>query len=274
MRIAFNNPEKEELFRQNGYVVIPNLLNDEDIERFSQFYISIPAASEDTFYSSHWNKDKEYRKHIDNFIRPILFNKTQDLFFDYRPVYGYFLVKMPGEKGTVTVHQDWMLVDESKFVGITIWIPLIDTNLSNGSFQVMENSHKFLSQIRGSNTHFPYRSNLEEVQKSFLSNINMRKGDAIIFDHRLAHASLPNLSNDPRVAVGLVVLPKEAPMIHYYFNPDKKEVSLYRVDDSFLTDFGLKDKPDQYDFIGKIPFSNPILPTENLVTSYAIHKGI
>ena len=145
MRIAFNNPEKEELFRENGYLIIPNLLNNEDIERFSKFYTSIPAASEDTFYSSHWNNDKEYRKHVDSFIRPILFDKIKDLIHDYRPVYGYYLVKMPGEKGTVSVHQDWMLVDESKFVGITIWIPLIDTNLSNGSFQVMENSHKFLS---------------------------------------------------------------------------------------------------------------------------------
>ncbi len=274
MRIAFNEPALEESFRQNGYVVITNLLNDEDIERFTRFYNSIPAASEDTFYSSHWNNDKAYRKHVDNFIRPILFSKTQDLFLDYRPVYGYYLVKMPGEKGTVSIHQDWMLVDESKFAGITIWIPLVDTNLSNGSFQVIENSHKFLSQIRGSNTHFPYRSNLEEVHNTFLSNINLGKGDAIIFDHRLAHASLPNLSKDPRVAVGLVVLPKEASIMHYYFEPDKKQASLYRVDDDFLIDFGLKDKPDRYTFISKIPFTNPVLPTENLATSYAIHKGI
>lgn len=274
MRIAFNNPEKEELFRQNGYLIIPNLLNEEDIEKFAKFYSSIPAASDDTFYSSHWNNDKEYRKYVDSYIRPILFDKTQDLLLDYRPVYGYYLVKMPGEKGTVFIHQDWMLVDESKFAGLTIWIPLVDTHLGNGSFQVIENSHKFLSHIRGSNTHFPYRSNLEEVHEKFLSNISMRKGDAIIFDHRLAHASLPNLSIHPRVAVGLVVLPKEAPMIHYYFDSDKKEASLYRVDDNFLIDFGLKDKPDKYTFIKKVSFTNPILPTENLAISYEINKGI
>ncbi|HUH75704.1 MAG TPA: phytanoyl-CoA dioxygenase family protein [Chitinophagales bacterium] len=274
MRIAFNNFEHEELFRENGYLIIPNFLNEEDIKNFSKFQSSIPAASDDTFYSSHWNNDKEYRKHVDSFIRPILFEKAKDLLLDYRPVYGYYLVKMPGDKGTVSVHQDWMLVDESKFAGLTIWIPLIDTHLGNGSFQIMENSHKFLSQIRGSNTHFPYRSNLEEVQETFLSNINMGKGDAIIFDHRLAHGSLPNLSNHPRVAVGLVVLPKEAAMIHYYFNPDKKEASLYQVDDNFLIDFGLKDQPDQYTFIKTVPFTNPILPTENLAISYEINKGI
>lgn len=274
MRVAFKDFLLEESFRHNGYVVIPNLLNEEEIEKFEKFYNTIPAASEDTFYSSHWNNDKAYRKNVDNFIRPILYDKTQGFFEDYRPIYGYYLVKMPGEKGTVSIHQDWMLVDESKYSGITIWIPLVDTHLGNGSFQVVQNSHKFLSQIRGSNTHFPYRSNLEEVHDTFLSNINLGKGDAIIFDHRLAHASLPNLSSHPRVAVGLVVLPREAPMIHYYFEPDKKQVSLYTVDDNFLIDFGLKDNPNRYTYIRSMPFTNPILPTENLATSYAIHKGI
>ena len=274
MRTAFIVNDKEKKFRENGYVIVPNLLNNEDIEKFSQFYNSIPAASGDTFYSSHWNSEAAYRKHVDSHIRPLLYNKVKDLFNDYRPIYGYFLVKMPGEKGLVSVHQDWMLVDESKYAGITIWIPLVDTNLNNGSFQIVENSHKFLSQIRGSNTHFPYRQNLDEVHDRFLSNINMQKGDAVIFDHRLAHASLPNYTNLPRVAVGLVVLPKEAPMIHYYFNHQKEEASLYEVDDNFLIDFGLKDQPDRYRFINKIHFTNPILPIENLATSYTIHKGI
>ncbi|MCO5249517.1 MAG: phytanoyl-CoA dioxygenase family protein [Chitinophagales bacterium] len=274
MRTVFKSLNNETSFQENGYIIVQDLLNIDEIQTFGNFYKSIPRASNDTFYSSHWNSDKSYREHIDHFIRPILYEKTKDIFLNYRPIYGYFLVKMPGEKGEVSVHQDWMLVDESKYAGITVWIPLVDTNLHNGSFHIVENSHKFLSQIRGSNTHFPYRGNLSEVHERFLTNIELKKGDAVIFDHRLAHASLPNKSNQDRVAVGIVMLPQEAPMIHYYFDQDKKEVSLYKVDDNFLIDFGLRDKPDHYEYIRKMHFTNPILPIENLATSYEIHKGI
>lgn len=274
MRKVFVNSIADQSMRDNGYWVIKNLLTSEDIEKFTDYHTRIPAASKDTFYSSHWNDDAQYRKKVDQFIRPILFEKVKDKLQDYRPVYGYFLVKMSGEKGTVSIHQDWMLVDESRFVGVTMWIPLVDTTLENGSFQVIENSHKFLSQIRGSNTHFPYRGDLQDVHNRFLTNINLKKGDAILFDHKLAHASLPNFTKDPRVAVGLVVLPQEAEMVHYYFDHQQKEVRLYEVDDNFLLEFGLRDHPDKYKFIKKMNFTNPILPIENLETAYSIHKGI
>lgn len=276
MRQPFKDQNHNIGFADNGYIIAEQLLDDASIRVFEEFYQSIPPASADTFYSSHWNDDKAYRKKVDAFIRPILFEKVQSLFESYRPVYGYFLVKMPGEKGTVSVHQDWMLVDESKFHGITVWIPLVDTTLENGSFQIVENSHKFLSQIRGSNTHFPYRSDLDKVHQTFLTNINLKKGDALIFDHKLAHASLPNKTVLPRVAVGLVLLPQEAPFIHYYFNPQKKDkqLSLYEVDDNFLLDFGLRDSPEKYKCLKQMDFTNPILPLENLATSYEIHKGI
>lgn len=274
MRNVFRDSKVEDSFKENGYVVIKNLLNEDDIRIFADFYSKIPAASQDTFYSSHWNDDVQYRTSVDQFIRPLLFEKVKDKLLEYRPVYGYFLVKMPGDKGTVSVHQDWMLVDESKFVGVTMWIPLVDTSLENGSFQVIENSHKFLSQIRGSHTHFPYRGDLNDVHNRFLTNINLQRGDAILFDHRLAHASLPNFTKDPRVAVGLVVLPQEAQMIHYYFDHQQKEVRLFEVDDNFLLEFGLRDYPNKYKFVKKMNFTNPILPIENLEIAYSIHKGI
>lgn len=274
MRKVFIDSHADDAFKGNGYFVIKNLLNEEDIRLFTEFYSTIPAASQDTFYSSHWNDDPQYRKHIDQFLQPLLYEKVKDRLHKYRPIYGYFLVKMPGEKGIVSVHQDWMLVDESRYVGVTMWIPLVDTSLENGSFQVIENSHKFLSQIRGSHTHFPYRGDLQDVHNRFLTNINLKRGDAILFDHKLAHASLPNFSPNARVAVGLVLVPQEAQLIHYYFDHDKKEARLYEVDDNFLIEYGLRDSPDRYKFLKKMNFTNPILPIENLETAYSIHKGI
>lgn len=276
MRPVFVSEDLNKKMEDNGYVILPEMLNQEEINDFLNFQEKMPLSNNKSFYTSHWSENKDYRKSIDAKIKPILFDKVKSIFKGYRPIYSYFLVKLPGDKGLVSVHQDWNLVDESKYRGITLWIPLVDTNLQNGSFQIIEKSHQFLHQIRGSNTHFPYRSHLNEIHRDLLTNINLDKGSILAFDHRLAHASLPNFTKESRVALGLVLIPEEVDMVHYYFDPKKKskQLNLYKVDDDFLIEFGLYDIPSKYKLLDTIDFTNPILPIENLYTSYYLHKGI
>jgi len=48
------------------------------------------------------------------------------------------------------VHQDMTLVDESKFSGINIWVPLVDLTEKNGVLQVLPGSHRIFPRYRGS----------------------------------------------------------------------------------------------------------------------------
>jgi ectoine hydroxylase-related dioxygenase (phytanoyl-CoA dioxygenase family) len=129
-------------------------------------------------------------------------------YFNARVIAGSYVVKEHNLQCIVPPHQDWSFVDnEGEYCSVTCWIPLVDTTLENGAMGVIKGSHVMLGNIRSSPspqvptplmdhqfTIFPY-----------LEMIEMKAGEALVFDHRTFHASTPNTTNQPRVAIRLRV---------------------------------------------------------------------
>jgi len=212
-----------------GYAVINAFLKSEEIETLKSFFYDRidDSGVEAPFFTSHWSNSESYRKQVDSFVSEQLLPLANQWFDGYKCLLGYYLFKRPGTDGQVTPHRDWSVTDESKHSGLILWIPLTDISKSNGGFEVAENSHRD-APIRGTNIHPPIPEGLNTTK------IFPKAGDAVVMDNRLIHASQPNQSDESRLAVGLILMPKEAEILHYFKKDEDAGRRTIRVGDNFL----------------------------------------
>ena len=237
---SFNNQALQDEFEQKGFVKLP-LLEASDLEKLMDAYNQFPAPDlETTFYTTHWSFDNQHRLDIDKAIRPVLHNRVLPYLQGYKACAGIFLVKRPGDDGEFHVHQDWTLVEETIYRGITVWVALCDTDVENGCLHVVPGSHLYCNNIRGANIEPPIHQIKPMIESEFCVPVPMKAGEAIFFDHRLLHYSPANQSAATRISVGLVVIPEETTFIHYHRENENDDfVSKYITDDNFLLEMAL-----------------------------------
>jgi hypothetical protein len=146
------------------------------------------------------------------------------------------MIKNPDPNVSLDIHSDWTYVDEDRFQSLAIWMPLVDTNENNGTFGLVEQSHKVTNKIRGPLIIESSRNKNEYWAKKYGALLNMKAGDAVLYHHGLLHFSPPNKTNHTRPAINLTVVPKEADCIHYCIPEGASEIEMYAVEG---TDFYL-----------------------------------
>lgn len=235
---VFLNTEQQLALEVDGFVKVPLFGKSEVESLLAAFERTEKDAPNAPFYTSHWSESMDHRKEVDSLVRPILSNSILPLLDNYKDVFGYFLVKNPTAQSFFRLHQDWSLVDESKYVGITAWCALADTNATNGAFHVVKGSHRFLPNVRGLNIELAYRDILSYIEPQFTTPVYLKAGEAILFDQRLWHYSPPNISDQKRVSVALVCIPEQATLMHYVGHGKPSDavidVDAYQVPDDFL----------------------------------------
>jgi len=133
------------------------------------------------------------------------------------------------------IHQDWTVVDESRFCSVTIWCALQDTDGTNGAMQVIAGSHRFSDALRSPTLDDPFR-NLHAELRADLRTVPLRAGEAIIFNQALLHASPPNMGTEPRIAVTYGLIAEEAELLFYHKNEEGR-VEQYAVPDHFFQEY-------------------------------------
>jgi len=191
----------------------------------------------------------------------------------------YFL-KGPGKKSNFFVHQELTLCDEFKFSPLHLWIPLIDIGIENGPVCLMEKSHRIDAPYRGMSFDDPTH-NVHQVAQEYLEPVEMQAGEVLIFDPRLVHSSLPNLSDTTRPAVVCVVVPKELEVvICYKEKAEAAKVELIREpEDFFLTSNHFieasKSRPQMGESLGFVdyhPFTYTTQQFHKLCDEFGIKK--
>lgn len=239
-RRAFLDAELQHQLQEFGFVRF-QLLEPKQIQKLYDIYKELDNPELDhPFYTSNWSQDKDYRKRVDAQVRPILEKRLLGKLNNYKSCFGYFLVKRPSEQSEFKVHQDWSMVDETRYTGLTLWVPLADTSVNNGCFHIVRKSHLFSDHPRGSEIRSPYANIQDKIEKQYCTPIEMKAGEAILFDHRLWHYSPPNRSSQDRVAVGMVLIPEETTFIHHKKREDAV-ITMYETNDDFLIDIGFGD---------------------------------
>ena len=239
--ILFKDISVQNEFEKNGFVKIP-LLNQSEVDDLKNYYLSLnnDHARADGFHISLENKSSEHIKGVFKKLFAVILPRLEPFLDNCRTFSASYLVKEAGIKSIMHPHQDWTFVDEEKYCSATVWIPLIDVNKNNGTLGLIKGSHHFFNNPRPSPTPHAksFLADYIYTMLPYVQLVDINAGEALIFNNATIHASIPNLSDGPRIAAGIGITQKEAPLLHFYQLPGEEEIiEVYEVDESFFPEY-------------------------------------
>ena len=249
----FLETEINQALSKDGYAVAP-VLDEKEIEALKTLYASLPHTDSIGTYVTMFHPSFEYRQTVNNGIMKICASKIKSLVNGYRPLYANFMVKNKGPEGDFPVHQDWTYVDEEKFQSLAFWIPLDDVDEANGTLHVVPGSQTFLTHLRGPYVFEPYFHMSQKIRSKYSKAICLRAGEALIWDHRLIHFSLPNQKDSPRLVITIIMVPEGVPVVHCYALPESGgvEIEKFDVDTDFYLHYTISKRPENVSLVTKI----------------------
>jgi ectoine hydroxylase-related dioxygenase (phytanoyl-CoA dioxygenase family) len=221
-------------FELNGFLVL-NLLGDEQVEELLSQYNSNYFGNPSGFYSTSFCTDNKLKAELEEKVEEVVGAEVKKVFLPFRPLGSCYLSKAPGIEGAMPLHQDWTVVDESKFDSITIWIALQAVNQDNGALQVIPGSHRFSKVLRSPFYQNPL-SEIENELRADLVTVNLKAGQAIVFSQALMHCSPANMTTQPRLAVTYGLIHSEAQLLFYIKN-DQGKGEKYQVPIDFFKQY-------------------------------------
>ena len=269
MRRTFRDPDLEADFVEYGYVVVP-FLDPGGVQELTELYWSDGPAPDDprtTIYFDFQSQDGDFKRNRVAKLRPLVEPRFKDLLDDYHCFFPNFIMKWPGDRSGFAPHQDTSLVDEDRFSSCTIWCPLTDTMLpdgkDNGMLYVVPGSHRFAPWVRAHEPgDFAFLGTEQDIIERHGVGITVRAGEAVVFDHRLVHFSMPNQSSEPRLVVAMGLQPADAQLTHYRRHLDDRAFDAYAIDDDYFTThnpFTLREGVPGYQKVATVTATRPTL---------------
>ncbi len=217
MRTTLIDPEQQRTLDEFGFVVVP-FLDDEHLVHLAALYEELGTAPDDpqlALYFGFHSASLDYKRAMGAAIRPVVAQRCAEVLDDHVVYLAIFITKWPGPQSGFGPHQDPTLVDERSYRGVSVWAPLQPTGIidgrDNGMLHVVPGSHRFADGARVRDIDQSVFSPHEDaILKRHGVGVPTRPGEAIIFDNRLIHYSMPNETDQPRVVVSLGMRPSEA----------------------------------------------------------------
>ncbi len=243
----------QDQFERDGYVVF-DFVPSEIVKNIStKFYDYNPILPEG-FSSGASFQDDYVKQRLFSEIDSALHESMNHAFINYKKLGGTFLCKAPGEKGKVNLHQDWTVVDESKYASATVWIPTQEVDELNGALKVLPGSHLFFDKYRNNNIPFSYRGSEQLIWDNMIT-VPMVPGQAFVLNHAVLHASSANVTSKERIVIAYGITSTEANLIFYYKDPVNSRVEKFDMpDDFFLRYYNIGERPlfgnkvDEFDY--------------------------
>mgnify|MGYP000925923232 CR=1 FL=1 len=249
------DPEVQYNLKQEGYAVIKNIVTDASIQIILDAY-DILSKSEifyevDGFITSA-NYGDAVHKEVHNLLSQV--NKqVLEIIIDkgktYHDLINILTIKFNNDTKGLFPHQDMSLIDEVNGPSFFAWIPTEAITNENGALLVLPGSHKW---FRWQKTHNQLTTPLKYLHDEILKRmipVYMNKGDVLIFDNSLLHASLPNSSTKVRVCMNTSFAPNNFQLVNYQINQNNKSnIFKYHVDEFFYKNFFINpnEVPDKY----------------------------
>jgi hypothetical protein len=277
MRRVLKNDAWETEFVKNGYVKIPFISEKEVAELKQLFFDTLPESggqitSEETgVKDSHFisydftfiDKNPDYKRKVFKIITEYFQPHMERILDDFRPIIANYIRKK-SETGEVPLHENWAFADETQCTTISIWCPLVDSSVENGTLQVVPGSQKRFGQFRGPMVPWELDEIKKEIIDKHLVPLETKAGDCVILDDSIVHYSAINKTEGLRLAIQLICVPSEFPSIHYHLdvqnNPNA--IQVLEVPDDFYMEFNPWKKPEGVKVLRKIPFK-PNFISEN-----------
>ncbi|MBI1286600.1 MAG: hypothetical protein GC178_03385 [Flavobacteriales bacterium] len=234
---VIKNPEIESTLAEKGYYVLRNS-GDVNISEFQRVYASAHHQSPvngGMFYTAY-SQDRNYRRKINVELGTALKALNDSLFENYYVTNNSFIVKFPGTRSEFYLHQDSTGLDEWRYSPLSLWIPLQNTNITDGCIWLIPKSHRWFSPYRGISFRSMFDDHIE-LLKPYLIPIEMTEGDVLLFDDRIVHLSGSNIGKTCRVAVRSGIFPRGAELISVYRDEQANgPVEIYAQEEDYLTE--------------------------------------
>lgn len=259
MRNVFNDPELENDFRKNGYVSLPFISATEVEELKRLFFETLPHSGgqitpdETGIADSHAitydftfiDKKPEYKRRVFEAITRYFRPHMEKLLAGYKPIIANYIRKQSAT-GEVPLHQNWAFADEKRCSTVSIWCPLVDSTVENGTLQVVPGSHKRFGEMRGPMVPWELDQIKKDIINRYLVPLETKAGDCVVLDDSIVHYSAINTTNDLRLAIQLICIPGEFPSIHYHMDPSlsMEKIDVLETDVEFYMQFNPWKKPE------------------------------
>ena len=232
----FYDTHRNAQLAKDGFVVF-DLLDTAQIAQLNQHFIVQRSGEVARFYASSHEPEAEARLKMHDFITGVISEPLKSVLDQIDVLGSAYIAKPKGENGILPPHADWNIVDEDQYQSYNLWIPLVGTTPENGAIQLVPGSHRWFTSIRGPGIPNPYAKVSAETW-DLLAPYSMQAGQALLYDHRLLHASGVNQTDQLRLATVTGIVPKGAPLLHY--RKDDWAVRSYHSS----VDFYLRENPE------------------------------
>jgi hypothetical protein len=138
---------------------------------------------------------------------------------DMRCTFDEVILARPGGHDATSWHQDdafssvrrWGLIPPQRSLSLTFWIPLQDVSEASGALRYLPGSHRL--DLRKHQREASGRFFIAEVDGSASQTVALDAGQCVVHHGRVVHRANPNLTSEPRWAVGIQFRPgRRAPL--------------------------------------------------------------
>lgn len=237
-RPALVDPDLETRLADVGYVVVP-VLGADEVRTLRVAHAAVaeePTAAAGDAVIDYTRPDRAAMGRVAGLVGSIVWPRLTGAFDRYEPAFATFVVKPADPRSAMFLHEDRTWVDEPGVVTCTAWIPLVDTSpaLDNGPLHVVPRSHRIPVGLSGTGTP-RWCEHYEPFLRAHAVGLEVRAGEAVIYDSRLLHFSPANRRPGPRPAVVVTAVPTGSDLVHVVAT-DRRHRSVYAVDRRFFVD--------------------------------------
>lgn len=250
MRPLLHDAHLDEELRTQGFVIVPFL----DAEELASFAAEVDAMRPDdgftptgeessnlsTYHCTFLDTSTAYKREANEAIRRVFQPRIDQVVREFRILTSNLYVKPPG-RGRFEIHQNWPTLDDLSQTSLTVWCPLQDVDVDNGTIHVVPGSHKITPDV-STPAEPPYFQHFENaLVERYLEPVTLRAGQALVFDDSLVHWSPENSSATPRRAVQIETVPAEAKPVLYHLDQTGTEArfELFEVGFDFYVDHSI-----------------------------------
>lgn len=234
-------------FNHKGFVKF-RLLNLNQVNQLKDFYYrevneKQTLLTNASFHSTSNTLDNLLLKKVDDHNKQILIPELDKYITNITFTLSNFLVKESTSDSTVPPHQDWLLVDESQYTSINIWISLDEANAQTGVMKFIPGSHLLCLGHRANGKPRFFDGFIQKLNPLF-QFVPTLPGDCVIFHDSIIHSSDKNTSGKKRISCVIGAYSANADLLFYL--PDLNDSSLVRkfhIQPETLLDMGPNYEP-------------------------------
>jgi hypothetical protein len=270
-RQVLKNSDLNEQLKINGFVIInfcDSILLENVFKVITSQISEVKFLSNNnqnidvTFHCTFLDHDKSYKQLIWELLTDLINPFLVENFIDYKILQANLFNKAPGT-GVIHPHQNLTTVDEEKHTSVSIWLPLQDTNIENGTLYFLPKSQSRYEPYRNSNIHWAPMNASIKFDDYKMIPVNLKVGQALIFDDSIIHGSPNNNSDINRYVFHYLAIPIEANPI--FCQKVNNIVNLIEVEDMFWQTYTPGDDEPKSPIVKTLPFKTRVYTKETLL---------